>query len=171
MPWLPVAYPPFSNHSPQIKEPSLCRLRLHKEESGIVFTLLRSGHTSPHQRNGNVPHRIPPVNAPATPLPARPPVCSSPQFLNAPLTSSAEERASVLRPLRYHRTLAVHISKIQTRSPTKNKKGHKGSPRSVPCKGPPALRVRTAKISTAGEDESLPHLPKKGAVVFFRAQP
>ncbi|HNR28639.1 MAG TPA: hypothetical protein PKL12_08660, partial [Bacteroidales bacterium] len=59
-------------------------------ESGFVFTLLRSGHTGQHQRNGNVPPRIPPLNAPATPWPARPPVCSAPHFPLAPLTGSTE---------------------------------------------------------------------------------
>ncbi|MDD3945147.1 MAG: hypothetical protein PHS38_10585 [Bacteroidales bacterium] len=36
--------------------------------------------------NGNVPHRIPPVNAPATSLPARPPVCSAPHFHTTSIT-------------------------------------------------------------------------------------
>lgn len=123
-------------------------------ESGIVFTLLRSGHTRHRPWNGNVPSRIPPVNAPATALPARPPVCSAPHFPLAPLTGRAETRASVLLPLRCHRTLAIQVSKkIQTRSITKNQKDRKGSPQSMPCKGPSALRVRLVKISTAGTDE------------------
>jgi len=109
------------------RAPSLCRLRLHKEESGIVFTLLRSGHTFPHQRNGTIPHRIPPVNAPATALPARPPVCSAPHFLNAPLTSSTKkgERAPSAslpphpRPhqsidgIPYHWKIPVQISHVK----------------------------------------------------------
>ena len=93
------------------KKPSLCRLRLHSEESGIVFTLLRSGHARQHQRNGTIPLRIPPVNAPATALPARPPVCSAPHFPLAPLTGSTVNKASVLLSLRSMRTLAIHISK------------------------------------------------------------
>ena len=140
-------------------EPSLFRLRLHSQESGIVFTLLRSGHSSLPQRNGTVPHRIPSVNAPATSLPSRPPVCSAPHFPLDPLTGSAENRASVLLPLRCRRTLAAHISKIQRRSHTKNRKDCQDNPQAVPCQVPPSLRVRPAKISTAWEDEPLPHLP------------
>jgi hypothetical protein len=132
-----------------------------------VFTLLRSGHTFQQYRNGTIPHRIPPVNALATTLPSRPPVCSASHFPLAPFTGSAENRASVLLPLRCRRTLAAHISKNQNRSPTKNKKDYQGSPRSVPCKGPGSLRVRPAKISTAWEDEPLPHLPQEGGGSIF----
>jgi len=156
------------------REPSLCRLRLHKEESGIVFTLLRSGHTGAPQRNGTVPHRIPPVNAPATALPARPPVCSAPHFLNAPLTSSTKkgERAPSAslpphpRPHQYIYCIPYH-SKILFRSVTSNKKDCKGNPRSVPCQGPSAQRVRPVKISTAGKDEPGAHLPQEGGGRIF----
>jgi len=156
------------------RAPSLCRLRLHKEESGIVFTLLRSGYNFPPQRNGTIPHRIPPVNAPATALPARPPVCSAPHFLNASLTSSTKkgERAPSAslpphpRPHQSIDSIPYHW-KILFRSVMSNKKDCKGSPRSVPCKGPLARRVRPVKISTAGKDEPAAHLPQEGGGRIF----
>ena len=45
---------------------------------------------------GTVPHRIPPVNAPATALPARPPVCSAPHF-HMPLLTGSTETPSLIR--------------------------------------------------------------------------
>jgi len=88
---------------------------------------------------------------------------------------AAQKRASVLLPLRSLRTLAristliasCIIQKSLFRSVTSNKKDCKGNPRSVPCKGPSALRVRPVKISTAGKDEPAAHLPQEGGGRIF----
>jgi len=81
----------------------------------------------------------------------------------------------VLLPLRSLRTLARInpliasriIEKFLFRSVTTNKKDCKGNPRSVPCKGPSARRVRPVKISTAGKDEPAAHLPQEGGGRIF----
>jgi len=88
---------------------------------------------------------------------------------------AAQKKASVLLPLRSLRTLARInplmasriIGKSLFRSVTSNKKDCKGSPRSVPCKGPSARRVRPVKISTAGKDEPSTHLPQEGGGRIF----
>ena len=70
-------------------KPSLFRLRLPSEESGMVFTLLRSGASIKITLNGNAPLRIPAVNAPATPCPPRPPGYSAPHIRVPPPTFRA----------------------------------------------------------------------------------
>lgn len=67
-------------------KPSLFRLRLPSEESGMVFTLLRSGASNRITLNGNAPFRIPAVSAPATPCPPRPPGYSAPPLRVPPPT-------------------------------------------------------------------------------------
>lgn len=86
-----------------------------------------------------------------------------------------KKKASVLLPLRSIRTLARInpwiasriIQKFLFRPVTSNKKDCKGNPRSVPCKGPSALRVRPVKISTAGKDEPAAHLSQEGGGRIF----
>ncbi len=70
-------------------KPSLFRLRLPSEESGMVFTLLRSGASIKITLNGNAPFRIPAVNVPATPCPPRPPGYSAPHIRVHPPTFRA----------------------------------------------------------------------------------
>ena len=67
-------------------KPSLFRLRLPSEESGMVFTLLRSGASIRITLNGNAPLRIPVVNAPATACLSRHPGYSAPH-IRVPLTT------------------------------------------------------------------------------------
>ena len=68
---------------------SLFRLRLPSEESGMVFTLLRSGASNKITLNGNAPFRIPAVSAPATACPPRPPGYSAPHIRVPPPTFRA----------------------------------------------------------------------------------
>ncbi len=110
-------------------KPSRFRLRLHREESGIVFTLLRSGHTAQHPWNGNVPPRIPPVNAPATTWPARPPVCSAPHFPVAPHIGSTENLSRFR--LRLHREESGWLCRVC--HSTASRGAFHSKPRNTPC--------------------------------------
>ncbi|MFA5769341.1 MAG: hypothetical protein WC871_07370 [Bacteroidales bacterium] len=109
--------------------PSRFRLRLYREESGMTFTLFRSGQTRQRHRNGNVPPRIPLVNAPATSLPARPPVCSAPHIRRTPFIVRAEN----LCRAGYAATAKRAIWLCRVCHSTASRGAFHSKPRNTPC--------------------------------------
>jgi len=166
VPWLHAAYPPFPiTFRPQKAFPVPAPPSQRRKRHCLHAASQRTRPATSAGRNCSASH-------PSGCRSGHCVACATSGLLRSTLSPGSAHRQhrkqserAPFASLHAHPRIA-HIKK-PNRITHKTKKDCQGSPRSVPCKGPAALRVRPAKISTAGKDEPLPHLPQEGGGNIF----